>query len=528
MPVDEAGRVCERVDLCTSPIAPFHMYTKDLFHSPADRIAAFAEIQLHLYRQDVSLQDYFMALQMDTPAGPRANLGNHHASNQLRSWAIQAVDKVSQLRPRRKIKADVLLCWDPYFCRQTEIRFFVRTLLGIAQTDATILCLLPAGASCREEVDNQLSAAGRSGQVTFVDPVAPLDSMDAQLRPRSTRMRGRSALEKTVQILEPYGLSPSSEVEAKFNHFAYFVESWERLAPSVEFDAVVTRCHWQALCSPVCRTALQRGKPVITFQQGVIGHSLDVPVTASKYVAFGQPSASFLAQLNRRFFQAAEMHEPPVEYVLGGCLFDTVTPLPDQFDHRTVLIVDVPVLPDDFYGMQGQGQALLQLAERLLEADHPLRSVVIRPHPYWNSLDLEACKRLVREYSTRCQLSHPGWTLEDDLRRSSVVVGIISGVLTVASACGLPAVFLQTEQGFTTCDLACFSPSQTLLPEAAFCEISKMLKDGRVYAQARTNARQNGREYYAHGTNLDFSGAFFERLLRPESVISQARHRSNK
>ena len=33
----------------------------DLFHSPADRIAAFAEMQLHLYRHDASLQDYFDA-----------------------------------------------------------------------------------------------------------------------------------------------------------------------------------------------------------------------------------------------------------------------------------------------------------------------------------------------------------------------------------------------------------------------------------------------------------------------------------
>ena len=98
------------------------------------------------------------------------------------------------------------------------------------------------------------------------------------------------------------------------------------------------------LCSPVCRTGLQRGKPVITFQQGVIGTILDVPVTASKYVAFGQPSASLMAQLNRRFFQAAEMPEPSVEYVPGGCLFDTVTALPDQFDHQTLLMVDVPVV----------------------------------------------------------------------------------------------------------------------------------------------------------------------------------------
>ena len=283
---------------------------------------------------------------------------------------------------------------------------------------------------------------------------------------------------------------------------------------------MVARCHWHVLCSPVCRTALQRAKPVITFQQGVIGHTLDVPVTASKYVAFGHPSASFLARVNNRFFQAAGLREPSVEYVNGGCLFDTVIELPDQFDNQTLLMVDVPGGQNDFYGIESQCSALLQLAERLLTADLPLRRLVIRPHPYWSNLDFEACQRLVREHSTRCELSHPVWSLEDDLRRSSAVVGIFSGALTVASACGLPTIFLETEHGYTTGDLACFSPRQTLLPDAAFCEIGKLLSDRRAYTEARTDALRNAREYYTNGANLKFTGEFFERLLRPQCSTS--------
>jgi hypothetical protein len=499
------------------------MYIDDLFHSPLGRIAAFAEMQLHLYRHDTSLQDYFEALQLDTLTSPRANSREQRVSSRLVSWAIDGADKVSQFRPRRKIKTDVLVCPNPdNFARKTETRFLVRTLLGLAQTDSKILCLLPDGAPCREELDARLATAGRSGQVTFIDPAAPLNPMEARLRWRVARRRGRSAFEKTVQILESHGLSPGREVEAGFERIAYFVEAWERLAPWVEFDAVVARCHWHPFCTPVCRTAQKRGKPVITFQQGVIGTTLDVPVTASKYVAFGQPSASLMARVNSRFFQAAGVPEPPVEYVSGGCLFDTVTALPEQFAYQTLLMVDVPVPPGDFHGMESQGRALLQLAERLLASDVPLRRLVIRPHPYWSNLDLEACKHLVREHSTRCEMSHPAWSLEDDLRRSSVVVGIFSGVLTVASACGLPAIFLQTEDGFTTGDLACFSPHQTLLPDAAFCEIGKILTDRRAYAEARTHALRNAREYYANGTNLDLSATFFDRLLRDEPVCQHA------
>jgi hypothetical protein len=494
----------------------------DLFHSPRDRIATFAQMQLHLYRHDISLQDYFEALQLDTLTSPRVNSCDQRLSSRLITWAIHGADKVSRFRPRRKIKTDVLLCPNPDFSRKTETRFFVRTLLGLARTDAKILCLLPAGAPCRDEMNVQLAAAGRSGQVAFIDPAAPLNPMEARLRWRVARMRARSAFEETVRILEPYGLSPSREVKAGFERLAYFVEAWERLAPWVEFDAVVARCNWLALCSPVCRTAQQRGKPVIIFQQGVIGTTLDVPVTASKYVAFGPASASLMARVNRRFFQAAGMPEPPVEYVNGGSLFDTVIALPDQFAHQTLLMVDVPNAPGDFHGTDSQCRALMQLAERLLASDLPLRRLVIRPHPYWTNLDFEACQRLVREHSTRCELSHPVWSLEDDLRRSSVVVGIFSGVLTVASACGLPTVFLETEQGFRTGDLACFSPRQTLLPGAAFCEIGRILTDRQAYAEARTEALRNAREYYANGTNLDLSATFFERLLRDEPVTKGA------
>ncbi len=471
-----------------------------------------------------------MMLQLDILKDPRVISREWHATTRIITLGIHSADKISQFRRRPKLKADVLFCPMPDLSRKTELRFFVRSLLGLAQTDATILCLLPADAPYRGELDAQLAAAGRSGQVVFVDPVTPLNRMEAQLRSMVVRLRAHKAFEDTVQILEPYGLSPSLEVKRHFQYIAHFAEAWERLAPCVEFDAVVARCHWHALCSPVCRTAQQRGKPVISFQQGVISHTLDVPVTASTYVAFGQSSASFLKRMNNRFFQAAGVLEPPVQYVSGGCLYDTVTALPDQFDHQTLLMVDVPA-PNgqgDFYGIESQCRALLQLAEKLLAANLPLRRLVIRPHPYWSSLDLEACQRLVREHSTRCELSHPSWSLEDDLRRSSVVVGIFSGVLTVASACGLPSVFLQTEQGYTTGDLACFSPSQTLLPDAAFSEIREILTDRRAYAEAQKQALRNAGAYYANGTNLDLSGAFFERLLRDHSVADRPQHNLGK
>jgi hypothetical protein len=500
----------------TAPGSSLPMKIDDLFHSPGSKLAAFAQLQLHLYRHDPSLQDYFEPLQLDTLTSPRVKSADRSTINRFISWGIRGADRFSQFRPRRTIKTDVLLCPNPDFSRQAETRFLVRILLALAQTEARILCLLPDDAPCRNELDAHLAAAGRSGQVTFIDPNFPLNPTQARLRSRVARMRGLTAFEEAVRVLEPHGLSLGHEVECGFERTARFVEAWERLAPWVEFDSVVVRCHWHALCSSVCRTAQQRGKPAIAFQQGVICHTLDAPVTASKFVAFGQSSASFLARVNRRFFEAAGIAEPPVEYVHGGCLFDTVTVLPDQFKHQTLLMVDVPNAQSDFYGLESQSLAVLQLAERLLTSDLPLRRLVIRPHPYWSNLDFEPCLRLLREHPTRCELSHPAWPLDDDLRRSSALFGIFSGVLSVASACGLPTVFLETEGGYATRDLACFA-SQVFQPEAAFSELGRILTDQRAYAEARTRALQNARGYYANGTNLDLNASFFERLLRADS-----------
>ena len=471
-------------------------------------------MQLHLYREDVCLQDYFLLLQLDAAKKSHPD-GRQRASHRLLDRAIRTADRISQSRGREKIKADVLFCPMANFTRKTENQFLIRSLLGLAQTGAKIVCLLPSSAPCKQELEAQLVAAKSPGHVTFVDPLAPLDSIESRLRSQAARVRGREAFQKTSEILSRHGLAPPSGVADSFNHIAVFVEAWERLAPFIDFDAVVARCHWNTLCSPVCRTGLERGKPVITFQQGVIGHTLDTPVTASTFVAFGTSSASFLNDLNRLFFKAAERPEPITEYVRGGSLYDNIVSLPDQFEHQTLLMVDVPQPPGqgEFYGVEGQCRALLQLADNLLAAHSSLR-LIIRPHPYWGDLDLQECQRLAREHQFRCELSHPAWSLEDDLRRSSVAVGIFSGALTVASACGLPTIFLQTEEGYTTGDLSCFADGQTMLPDAAFDKISDILQNRQAYACARNEALRNARDYYAGGGNLALDGAFFERLLR--------------
>lgn len=493
----------------------------DLFHSPQNNIARFAEMQVHLYRHDVTLQDYFHILDNEVFVGSRHAPGVLRPTNPLLTWSFRAANKAVQILKSRRFKTDILFVPTLYFGRKSEIRLLTKTLLGLAQTGAEILCFLPVVAHFRKDLDQELEAAGRIKQVTFLDPAMPLSPLEGRMRAKAARFRGRAAFEETVQILEPFGLNPTGSVIPDFESTARHIEAWERLAPSIEFDAVVARCHWYDLCSPVCRTGIQRGKPVISFQQGVVDHTLDAPITASKFVAFGAPSASILAQLNGRFFDAVGSPEPPVEYFNAGSLFDVLLPLPDQFSVRSLLFVDFHSAPGDPWGTGKEVQALLQLAEKLLSAGLPLNHLVIRPHPHWNDHNLEACLELVREHRDVCELSHPVWPLEDDLRRSSVVVGIASGVLTVASACGLPTIFLRTEQGFAIRDLECFAPAQTLLPDAAFREASRLLTDHETYVDARKVVMRNASEYYAGGANAALDGAFFTRLLSDVKNVGQ-------
>jgi hypothetical protein len=495
---------------------PSPIQIDDLFHSPKSTIAKFAEAQVHLYRHDASLQDYFQALDMAMFEGPSGIRGDQTSTNPFLAWSFNAADTVAQVFKPRKIKTNILFCPMPYCSRKTENRLLVRTLLGLAETGAEILCLHPMYAPFRKELEIELTEAGYGKQIKFLDPGMSFNPIEARTRAIAGRLRGRAAFDKTIQILEPYGLSPTRNASGDFERIAQYVEAWERLAPLIEFDAVVARCHWHDLCSPVCRTGMQRGKTVITFQQGVIGHSLDFPITASKFVAFGAPSASVLAQGNRRFFDAVELPEPPLEYFNVGSLYDKLEPLPDQFSLQTVLLVDFHSVPGDPWGTEEEVQALLHLAEKLLAAKLPLRRLVIRPHPHWSDLDLGACLKLVREHRDVCELSHPVWSLEDDLRRSSVVLGVWSGVLTVASGCGLPTIFMQTEQGFNTRDLACFSPAQTLLPDAAFHEVRRLLTESKRYDEARKVALRNASEYYAGGANATLDRSFFFRLLNGE------------
>jgi hypothetical protein len=493
------------------------MSVDGLFASATPHIANFARQQALLYRENPRLQIYFEALQVDRLSTPRARARKQASWKSPAHAALARSSRVARLSSMPKVKADVLICPSPYFSRKTETQFFLRTVFGVAATGAKIACFVPKSAPGRRDMVDHLTSKGLLGQVELIDPVGDLGTLSRPLLRNAARQRGQIAFDTAVEILAPHGLAPGEDVLDHFERLAYFAEAWSQIEDRIEFSTAITRCHWLPLCSSVTATALQRGSRSITFQQGVIGHSLDVPVLASTFVAFGETSSSFLSRLNARFFEAVGLPAPSVSYVHGGSLFDRISNLEDQFAKATLLMVDYPTSQTEFYGVQKQTEALIHLGEAFLAEGNPSWRLIIRPHPFWNDLDLESCLSLARRFPQRCEISHPARPLDDDLCRSSAAVGIFSGVLTVASASGLPSYFLKTQGGFESGDLACFERDQILAPDEALEQIKKIFQDHDAYLETRTAALRNGRTYYAGGANLALDETFFRAIIEHPS-----------
>ena len=227
-----------------------------------------------------------------------------------------------------------------------------------------------------------------------------------------------------------------------------------------------------------------------------------------------------MARMNRAFHDAVGLPEPCVKFVPGGSLYDIILDLPNQFDRHSLLVIDDPD-PSGFYGLDIHHRGVLRAVEKILRESVPLRRVIVRPHPFMGNLDLEPWKQLVRDFPDSCEISSSAWTLEDDLKRVSVVIGSTSGALTVASACGLPTIYVGTDS-FATGDLECFLQGQSFLPDDASRAINQVLNDPDAYAVARGLSLKNAREYYEKGSNLEMDGAFVDRLLNESSANTGA------
>src|SRR5579863_7702918 len=170
-----------------------------LFSSRAKYLADFARIQTLLYRQDPTLQDYFHPLQLDLLDSARARAGHDSHNKDFWTGALHRTLKFSTSGNRHRLKADVLVCPSQHFGRRSETLFFFRTVLGVAEIGAKVLCLVPDGEPSKVELNSLLERAGRRGQVEYFDVRAAENQIEARLAPRIAKKRAKATFDEVVQ-----------------------------------------------------------------------------------------------------------------------------------------------------------------------------------------------------------------------------------------------------------------------------------------------------------------------------------------
>ena len=483
------------------------------FNFPNRGVAeAFAKAQVVLYRASPHFQHYFYSLQKHvsfdanppteipaTPWTPTATLA-------------RTAQSLTQRVPKRHYQVDVLVCGIWLWARRQEDELTVRLLQNLLEQGVSVLCLLHEGTSDR--IQQQLQSAVEPAaldRLHFLDPAGRIGRLDARFGLGTARHRAHADFDQAQQLLAPYGIQIQVSALPEFEWAAARLTEWESWAPYIAFETALVRCHWLPLCSAVAHTALARQKKVVTLQQGVVGHSLDVPILAHQYLCFGISSKRVFSEMESAF--ATETGRGPVceDYVPVGSLFDPILDLSDNFRQRTVLVLDQSTRwANHLYGLEEQTTALIRLVTLLCEATEGLHQVVIRPHPA--STDSQQWQRLAAQFPQRCVISPPTQSLADDLGRAAIAISLFSGASVIAAASGLPSFFLKTADGYYTQDLACCD-DQFLDVESLRHTIERLCTDEETYRIWQHRCRQNASAYYAKNQVCQFGPELMQKIL---------------
>lgn len=482
------------------------------FNFPNQGVAeAFAKAQVVLYKASPHFQHYFYSLQRHVsfetspksrtpaPQGPTAALA-------------RTAQSLNRLFPRRHYRVDVVICGIWLWARRQEDELMVRLLQNLLEQGASVLCLLHEGTSDR--IKQQLRSAVEPAaldRLHFLDPAGRVGRLDARFGLGTSRHRAQADFNLAQQLLAPHGIQIQTSALSEFEWAAARLTEWEAWAPFIEFETVLVRCHWLPLCSAVAHTALARQKKVVTLQQGVIGHSLDVPLLAHQYLCFGSSSKRVSSEMESAFAKATGSDSVCEDYVPVGSLFDPILDLSNNFSRRTVLVLDQSTRwANHLYGLEEQTAALIQLVTLLCGESEALHKVIIRPHPA--SADSQQWQRLAAQFPERCEISATTQSLADDFGRAAIAVSLFSGASVTAAASGLPSFFLKTTNGYYTKDLACCD-DQFLNVESLRSTIEQLCTDAETYRLWQRRCRQNASAYYAKNQACQFGPELMQKIL---------------
>jgi len=485
------------------------------FRLPEDGQAErFAAAQVQICREQPELFPYLYPIQNHVRGGTSLPAPPSSAAlkSKLRRNGGRCLRRLNDILPRRTIRADVLLCGVWVWERTQEIRLLDELLTGLLQSGRSALVLIHRGTTSHQRLRETAAELDAGRRVTFLDPRGFFGRLSDRLRLDDVPRRTETTMRRILDVLRPVELTLTASVRDTLAWTVRCHAMWTRWAPHLQFDTAIVRCHWLPLCSSVSMTARQRGVPVTTLQQGVISHTMDVPVMADQYVCFGESSATTLRALDADFAETTGRTIQCQKYAPVGSLIDPIEPSTPPFGARTLLVIgQFTGWAVGYYGLEQHQKNLLRLIRRLLEDTSVVERVLIRPHPA--ASDSSVWVPLRNEFPHLVHLSpshdHP---ISDDLARSSVALGLFSGALATAAAWSRPTFFLRTPGGYATPDLAPFS-AQTGTARELFDQIHSTLSDRKTYREACAASRRAASAYYHRGDAATFPASQIDELL---------------
>lgn len=482
------------------------------FNFPNRGVAeAFAKAQVVLYQASPRFQHYFYSIQKHVSFDTSVSTETPVSSWTPTATLTRAAQSLTKLVPKQHYQVDVLVCGIWLWARRQEDGLTVRLLQKLLEQGASVLCLLHEGTS--DGIRQQLRAVGPEAldRLHFLDPAGRIGRLDARFQLGMARQKAYEDFDLVQQLLAPHNIQIEASALPEFEWAAARLIEWAAWAPFIKFETALVRCHWLPLCSAVAHTALARQKKVVTLQQGVVGHSLDVPILAHQYLCFGSSSKRMLSEMESAFAEATGGSSICKDYVPVGSLFDPILDLSNNFSQRTVLVLDQSTRwANHLYGLEEQTAALVRLVTLLCTATKGLRQVVVRPHPA--SIDSQQWQDLAAQFPERCEISPTSQSLADDLGRASIAVSLFSGASVIAAASGLPSFFLKTANGYHTRDLACCD-DQFLDVELLRHTIEQLCTDAETYRTWQYRCRQNASAYYAKNQVCQFEPELMQKIL---------------
>lgn len=508
----------------TSPSSPLHAAARELtgrFRLPDDGAAErFAAAQIQVHREAPELYPYLYGIQNHVEHGtePSPDLlaaSSHPMADRIGSMLCSA----SSYLPRRSYDADVLLCGVWKWERETEIRLLQDLLTGLLESGRSVLCVVATRTASSRRLREAAAQVPSAPAVHFLDPRRVPGRLADRLDLDVVHARTDAVLRQLLDVLRPAGLTLAPGAREEVAWTAACEAYWRPWAPALTFDAAVVRCHWLPMCSSIVQTAQRRDIPVSTLQQGVISHTIDVPVHADRYVCFGDASSRALQDLDHSIRQHADLPARSATYAAAGSLFDPISEFSPAREARTILVIgqftDWAV---SYYGIADERSALFSLLDRLAHRRDAVARIVVRPHPARGG-EWADWQALQDRHPNMVEISSPyTTTIDDDVEEASAVLGMFSGALATAAACGRPVFFLTCPGGYRCPDLAPFT-AQTGSAGTLEDRLCECLRSDSAYEAERAASLQAARDYYRDGAQAEIDAAFVNDVLMPGSHL---------